>query len=109
MFNVVKVETENMYSEKIKASIDVQYHSVVLRDVRIIEGKTGLFAAPPSKRLTDGTFLPYFEFNKEDRDKLTEACVNAYNTFLGNKGRQTSSPAAPPRRLSKSPSSDPNF
>lgn len=52
----------------------------VIHDVRIIDGKNGLFVAMPSKRTADGVFRDIAHpINSSMRKKIQEAVVTAYN------------------------------
>lgn len=51
----------------------------VIHDVRIIDGKNGLFVAMPSKRTADGVFRDIAHpINSNMRKKIQEAVVTAY-------------------------------
>ncbi len=72
-----------MSSEKgrMKAIVSVVFfNSFVVHDVRIIEGKKGLFLAMPSKRITNGEFKDIVHpINLETRTIIEKAVLEAYN------------------------------
>ena len=60
------------------ASITLE-DAFVIHDVRIIEGKNGLFTAMPSKRTSDGVFRDIAHpINSNMRQKIQEAVLEAY-------------------------------
>lgn len=62
----------------------------VVRDLKVIEGASGLFVAMPSKRRKDGTFKDIAHpLNAETRDRLERAILDEYEREL-----QRASPAA---------------
>lgn len=65
---------------KAMASITID-DMIVIRDIKVIEGKNGLFFAMPSKKMSDGTYKDIaFPITKETRQQISEAILNAYNT-----------------------------
>ena len=50
----------------------------VIRDMRIVEGKNGLFLGMPAWKTEDGYMDVCFPRTKEFREQLTEAVLTAY-------------------------------
>lgn len=58
----------------------VFFNCFVVHDVRIIEGKTGLFLAMPSKRTPSGEFKDIAHpINPETRDVIEKTVLEAYS------------------------------
>lgn len=57
----------------------------VVRDLRVISGKNGLFIAMPSKKLKDGTFRDIAHpLNSETRKNIEETVLEKYQAALGS-------------------------
>lgn len=53
---------------------------ICINDIKIIEGKNGVFIAMPSRRQSDGTFKDIAHpVNNETREKISEAILAEYN------------------------------
>ena len=51
----------------------------VIRDIRIIEGKDGLFIAMPSRKIQNGEFKDIAHpINSDTRDKIQQAVLDEY-------------------------------
>ena len=58
-------------------------HCFVVRDLKVIEGGTGLFVAMPSKRRKDGTYRDVAHpLNAETREQLERAVLDEYQREL---------------------------
>lgn len=74
---VRKIEKENSNMKGI-ASVTLD-NEFVVHDIKIIEGKNGLFIAMPSKKLANGEHKDVAHpINKEVRTKFEEAVFEAY-------------------------------
>ena len=63
----------------------------VIRDVKVIEGSDGLFAAMPSRRGTSGEYRDIcFPVVKELREQVNETVLEAYRQALTHAGEQLS-------------------
>lgn len=55
----------------------------LVKDIRVINGKDGLFIAMPSKKLANGEFMDVCHpLNTETRNLFTEAVINEYNRVV---------------------------
>ncbi len=66
--------------EKLKGFATVIFdNEFVVRDLKIISGKNGLFVAMPSRKMKDGSFKDVAHpLNNEMRRKLEDAVLNEY-------------------------------
>ncbi|AGT44028.1 septation regulator SpoVG [Treponema pedis] len=74
---VQKIDSGN----SLKAYASVTFDNCfVVHNIRIIEGKSGLYVGMPSKKLTSGEFKNIAHpISSEFRDILTKAIFDAYN------------------------------
>jgi stage V sporulation protein G len=82
----VKIFTVN--EERLKAYISITIDGVfVVRDLKIIQGTTGLFVAMPSKKRKDGQFRDVAHpLNQETRNEIEDAIFEAYEKELKDMG-----------------------
>jgi stage V sporulation protein G len=71
--------------EKLKAYVTVTLDGCfVIRDLKVIQGTTGLFVAMPAKRRKDGTFKDVAHpLNAETRERFERAILAAYQLQAG--------------------------
>jgi stage V sporulation protein G len=69
---------------KLKAYVTITIdHCFVVRDLKVIDGNTGLFIAMPSKRRKDGTFKDIAHpLNADTRDRMERAILEEYEREL---------------------------
>lgn len=80
--------------EKLKAFVNITFDDVfVIRGLKIIEGKEGLFVCMPSRKLEDGTYKDIAHPITNDFRRLMENQILEEFKRLSNE--ITSSPAAP--------------
>ncbi len=61
----------------------------IVKDIRVINGKDGLFIAMPSKKLANGDFVDIAHpLDKETRSLFTEAIINEYNRVVNEAGSE---------------------
>jgi stage V sporulation protein G len=67
--------------EKLRAYVTVTLDGCfVIRDLKVIQGATGLFVAMPAKRRKDGTFKDVAHpLNAETRERFERAILAAYD------------------------------
>jgi stage V sporulation protein G len=72
--------------ERLKAYATITIDSVFLiRDMRVINGNTGLFVAMPSRKIKDGTFKDIAHpLNSETRQMIETKVLAAYERELAN-------------------------
>ncbi len=69
----VRVRLRNDTGKKLKAYATITFdHEFVVRDVKVIEGKKGLFVAMPSRKLRES--CPECRFSNEIRNKFCSQC-----------------------------------
>jgi len=72
-----KIDTEG--SLKGFADVNIE-NSIILRGLRIIEGKNGLFVGMPSERAKDGKYYDKINIvNEEVKKQLEEEVLNCFN------------------------------
>ncbi len=63
---------------KLKAFADISLAGVVIKGLRIVEGKNGLFLSMPSHQGKDGRWYNTVQTTKEIHQELTELVLAAY-------------------------------
>ena len=71
---------------RLKAVASITIDGVfAVHELRIIEGKNGLFVAMPSRQSNDGTFRDIAHpINAETRKVIEDAVIKKYNEEVGN-------------------------
>ena len=84
--------------ERLKAYATITIDSVFLiRDLRVINGNTGLFVAMPSRKMKDGTFKDIAHpLNSETRQMIEKKVLAEYE-------RELTSPSKRPERPDSAP------
>jgi len=97
---ITEVRVFPVNEEKLKAYVTITLDGCfVVRDLKVINGNTGLFIAMPAKRRKDGTFKDIAHpLNSETRDRMEKAILAEYDREI-RKG-------AAPRPTGTDPSSD---
>jgi stage V sporulation protein G len=74
---VKKIENKN----RLKAVATITFDECfVIHELRLIEGKNGLFVAMPSKKSSQGEFRDVCHpINKELREEIEASVIDAYN------------------------------
>ena len=76
--NVKVIKTEDNYKVKGIASITID-DSFSVHDIKILEGKSGLFVAMPSRRTSSGEFKDIAHpINAETRELIQKAILSEY-------------------------------
>lgn len=72
-------------NEKLKGYATIIFDGCfVVRDLKIIDGNTGLFVAMPSKKKKDGTYRDIAHpLNNETRSMIEEAIIREYGRQAG--------------------------
>jgi stage V sporulation protein G len=78
---ITEVNVFPVNEEKLKAYVAITFDNCfVVRDLKIINGKDGLFVAMPSKKRKDGVFKDIAHpLNNETRNLIESAVLKAYN------------------------------
>ena len=75
--NVYKVEINNS-NLRAFASINID-DELVIKNVKVVEGKKGLFVSYPSEKGSDGEYYDQvYPLNKDTRDYIEETILEAY-------------------------------
>ena len=84
--NITEVKVFPVDEEKLKAYITIVIDNCfVVRDLKIINGVSGLFVAMPSKRRKDGSFKDIAHpLNQSTRETLEKLILDAYLAELRN-------------------------
>ena len=81
---ITEVRVYPVSEEKLKAYVTITLdHCFVIRDLKVINGNTGLFIAMPAKRRKDGTFKDIAHpLNVETRQKMEKIILAEYDKEL---------------------------
>jgi stage V sporulation protein G len=64
---------------KIKAFADISVGDFIVKGLKVMEGKNGLFLSMPQEKSKDGKWYnTFFPATKESRNSLTETVLEAY-------------------------------
>jgi stage V sporulation protein G len=64
---------------KIKAFADISIGHFIIKGLRVVEGKKGLFLSMPQEKAKDGKWYnTFFPATKEAREVLNDLVLNAY-------------------------------
>ncbi len=76
----VKVFPVRKGDDKLKAFVTITLDGCfVVRDLKVIQGHTGLFVAMPSRRKQDGTYVDIAHpLNQETREQMEAMILDAY-------------------------------
>ncbi len=95
---ITEVRVFPVHEEKLKAYVTITLDGCfVVRDLKVIQGNTGLFVAMPAKRRRDGTFKDIAHpLNQETRDRMERAILAEYEREIRKAAAPL--PASPPAR-----------
>lgn len=81
---ITEVKVFPVNEEKLKAYVTIIFDNCfVVRDLKIINGNTGLFVAMPSKKRKDGTFRDIAHpLNSELRSAIEKKILEVYESEL---------------------------
>lgn len=91
----VKVRPANFADSNLRAFADVSVGGVTIKNVKVVEGKDGLFASMPSVKDKNGQYQPVCYVDKDIRQAFNDAVVAAYNQTLEHDVKQESAPQEP--------------
>jgi stage V sporulation protein G len=85
---ITEVKVFPVNEEKLKAYASITIDDCfVVRDLKIIQGTSGLFVAMPSKKRKDGQFRDIAHpLNKETREEIEDRVFEAYENELKSMG-----------------------
>jgi stage V sporulation protein G len=95
---ITAVEVFPVDGDKLRAyAIITLDRCFVVRDLKVIQGTTGLFVAMPAKRRKDGTFKDVAHpLNSETRAWMEEAVLSAYRREVARREIQDPRAVSPP-------------
>ncbi len=81
---ITEVRVFPVSEERLKAYVTITLDNCfVVRDLKVINGNTGLFVAMPAKRRKDGTFKDIAHpLNSDTRDKMEKIILAEYDKEL---------------------------
>ena len=95
---ITAVEVFPVEGDKLRAYVIITLdHSFVVRDLKVIQGTSGLFVAMPAKRRKDGTFKDIAHpLNAETRAWMEEVVLTAYRRELARREPPSGGGRSPP-------------
>ena len=95
--DITEIKVVTVDEDKLKAYVTIVIDNCfVVRDLKIINGNTGLFVAMPSKKRKDGTYRDIAHpLNQQTRTIIEEKILNAYLNEIKNPGSGGSSSGEP--------------
>lgn len=85
---ITEVKVFPVNEDRLKAYVSITLENCfVVRDLKVIQGPTGLFVAMPSKKRKDGQFRDIAHpLNQETRNMIEDAVFEAYENELKSMG-----------------------
>ena len=85
---VTEVKVFPVDEPKLRAYVTITFDSCfIVRDLKVIRGKTGMFVAMPSKKGKDGSFKDIAHpLNSETRKLIESAILAEYERAMGDTG-----------------------
>src|SRR5256885_3670443 len=90
---ITEVRVFPVNEERLKAYVTITLDNCfVVRDLKVINGNTGLFVAMPAKRRKDGTFKDIAHpLNSETRERMEKVILAEYDRELDRKSTRLNS------------------
>src|SRR5882724_6634230 len=100
---ITEVRVFPVSEERLKAYVTITFDNCfVVRDLKVINGNTGLFVAMPAKRRKDGTFKDIAHpLNSETRERMEKIILAEYERELTRGTRRPMRQPRPGSRLAK--------
>jgi stage V sporulation protein G len=91
--DITEVNINLRDEEKLKAFVNITFDDVfVVRGLKVIQGKSGLFVCMPSRKLNDGTYKDIAHpINNDFRQKIEELILNKYEKMVAEGVKPSSS------------------
>ena len=85
---ITEVRVFPVNEEKLRAYVTITFDQCfVIRDLKIIQGATGLFVSMPSKKRKDGTYRDIAHpINNETRRMIEEKIIGEYHKMVAEGG-----------------------
>lgn len=82
---ITEIKVFPVHEDKLKAYVTIVLeHCFVIRDLKVIQGTSGLFVAMPSKKRRDGSYKDIAHpLNQETRAILEVKILKAYHDEIG--------------------------
>lgn len=86
---ITEVKVYPVNEDRLRAYVTITFDNMfVVRDLKIINGNTGLFVAMPSKKRKDGQFRDIAHpLNQEFREEIEKAVFDAYEKEIKAMGQ----------------------
>ncbi len=93
---ITEVRVFPVNEERLKAYVTITLDACfVVRDLKVINGNTGLFVAMPAKRRKDGTFKDIAHpLNSETRDRMEKTILAEYEREMARADKPALAEAA---------------
>lgn len=94
---ITEVKVFPIQEEKLKAFVSIVFdHCFMVNDIKIIQGREGLFISMPSRKKKNGEFKDVAHpLNNETRRMIEEKVLAEYDRVLGEQGERPLASAAP--------------
>ena len=95
---ITEVKVFPIQEEKLKAFVSIVFdHCFMVNDIKIIQGREGLFISMPSRKKKNGEFKDVAHpLNNETRRMIEEKVLGEYDRVLGEQGDRPVSSASIP-------------
>ncbi|MDD5044403.1 MAG: SpoVG family protein [Candidatus Omnitrophica bacterium] len=85
MSKETKIEVNRLHKldgdSKLKAFVDVSFDGFVVKGLRVVEGKNGLFVGMPQQQGKNGQWYDVsYPLSKQIHQEITEIVLKAYNS-----------------------------
>ncbi len=83
---ITEVVVRPVESDRLKAYVSLTFdHAFVIKDIKIVEGRNGLFVSMPSRRRKDGKYQDIAHPINSDFRKTVEDCIfSRYEEIIGD-------------------------
>jgi stage V sporulation protein G len=87
---ITEVKVFPIQEEKLKAFVSIVFdHCFMVNDIKIIQGREGLFISMPSRKKKNGEFKDVAHpLNNETRRMIEEKVLGEYHRVLADRGEQ---------------------
>lgn len=106
---ITEVKVFPVDEEKLKAFVSIVFdRCFMVNDIKIIQGRDGLFISMPSRKKKNGEFKDVAHpLNNETRQMIEQVVVGEYQRVLGERGEELPAPPRPfPSDGAEAPAAD---
>jgi stage V sporulation protein G len=88
--DITEVKVFPIQEEKLKAFVSIVFdHCFMVNDIKIIQGRDGLFISMPSRKKKNGEFKDVAHpLNNETRRMIEDKVLGEYERILGDRGER---------------------